>query len=261
MLERTRSRLPDGSARLYSSSCEQHPHFLGAFADYYYLRPNHAVFRVPDDVTDNMVAPATCALSQAICGLDKVRFCFGETIVIQGAGALGICTCAVAKEIGAEKVIVIDSIRERLDLAKDFGADELINIRESKTPEERAQRVRELTEGWGADVVVELVGYPQVIPEGIEMVGNGGRYLMMGTISIGKTYEADPSIIVMGNKSIVGVMLYEANVLKKALDFLSRAKEKYPFHRILSHPYRLEEINKAFEEQDKGLVIRSTITP
>jgi threonine dehydrogenase-like Zn-dependent dehydrogenase len=208
-----------------------------------------------------MVVPATCALSQAICGLDKVRFCFGETIVIQGAGGLGICTCAVAKEMGAEKVIVIDGIRERLDLAKDSGADELINIREFRTPEERVQRVRELTGGWGADVVVELVGYPHVIPEGIEMVGNGGRYLAMGTISIGKTYEADPSIVVMGNKSIVGVMLYEANVLKKALDFLSRAKNKYPFNKISSHLYPLEEINRAFIEQEKGLVIRSTIAP
>ena len=246
---------------VYSSSCEQSPHFLGAFAEYYYLRPNHAVFKVSDDVTDNMVTLTTCALSQAICGLEKVKFRFGETIVIQGAGGLGICTCAVAKEMGAEKVIVIDGIRDRLDLAKDFGADELINMREFKAPEEHVQRVRELTGGWGTDVGVELVGYPQVVPEGIEMVGNGGRYLAMGTISIGKTYAADPSIVVMGNKSIVGVFLYEPHSLKKALEFLSSTKGKYPFEEIYSRSYPLSQINKAFEDQEKGLVARAAIVP
>lgn len=243
------------------SPCEQPPHFLGAYAEYYYLRPGQTVLKVPDGLTDDMVAPVNCALSQVIYGLERVGFGFGETIAIQGAGGLGIYATAVAKEMGAETVIVIDGLEERLELAKAFGADELIDMREFKTPEERVLRVRKLTGGWGADVVAELVGYPHVVPEGIGMLGNGGRYLAMGTISIGMTYEADPSILVMGNKSIVGVMLYDAGTLRKALDFLSRAKDKYPFDKILSRPYALDEINEAFEEQEKGLVTRATIVP
>ena len=237
------------------------PHFVGAYADYYYLRPNHTVFKVPDDLTDDMVAPANCALSEVIYGLEKVGLRFGETIVIQGAGGLGINATAVAKEMGADQVIVIDGITERLELAKAFGADALIDMREYKTPEERVLRVKELTGGWGADVVAELVGFPRVVPEGLDMLGNGGRYLEIGNASPGMTYEADPSLLVVGSKSIVGVVLYRRDTLKKALDFLSRAKGKYPFDKILSRSYPLEEINKAFEEQDKGLVSRSAIVP
>jgi D-arabinose 1-dehydrogenase-like Zn-dependent alcohol dehydrogenase len=251
---------PMAPLSVYSPS-EQPPHFLGAYADYYYLRPNHTVFKVPDDVTDDMVSPANCALSQVIYGLEKVGVSFGETIVIQGAGGLGLNATAVAKDMGAAKVIVIDGIDERLKLAKAFGADELIDMSKLKTPEARVQRVRELTGGWGADVVAELVGFPRVIPEGLDMLGNGGRYLAMGTISIGKTFKADPSIVIMGNKSIVGVILYKAYALKKALDFLSRAKDRYPFNKISSRLYPLEEINRAFIEQEKGLVTRSTIAP
>ena len=243
------------------STCEEPPHFFGAFAEYLYLRPNHTVFKVPDDLTDEMVASANCALSQVIYGLERVGFSLGETIAIQGAGGLGIYATAVAREMGAEKIIVIDGIEERLKLAKAFGADELIDLREIKTPMERALRVKELTGGWGADVVAELVGFPQVIPEGINMLCNGGRYLEMGNINFGMTYEADPSKLVTDNKSIVGVMLYEPYALKQALDFLSRAKDKYPFDKILSRSYPLEEINRAFEEQDKGLVTRSSIVP
>ena len=239
------------------SPCEEPPHFLGAYAEYYYLRPNHTIFKVPDNVTDAMVAPANCALSQVL----YVNFRLGETIAIQGAGGLGIYATALAKNMGADKVIVIDGIEERLKLAEAFGADELIDMRELKTPLERMMRVRELTGGSGADVVAELVGFPQVIPEGISMLANGGRYLEIGNISPLMTCEFDPSQLVMNNQSIVGVMLYTANAMKKALDFLSRAKDKYPFEKLLSRSYPLEQINEAFENQDKGLVSRSAIVP
>jgi len=79
-------------------------------------------------------------------------------VVVQGAGGLGIFAAAAARELGAGKVIVVDGIQERLDLAAAFGADDLIDLRELKTPEQRVQRVRELTDGWGADVVVEDLG-------------------------------------------------------------------------------------------------------
>ena len=241
--------------------CEIPPHFLGGFADYYYLRPNQTVLKVPDDLTDDMVAPANCALSQVIHGLEKVGLGFGETIAIQGAGGLGIYATAVAKEMGAAKVIVIDGIDERLELAKAFGADELIDFREIKTPTERMMKVKELTGGWGADVVAELVGFPRVIDEGIDMLANGGRYLELGNVSPLMTCEFEPSKLTISGKSMVGLSLYTADALRKALDFLSRAKDRYPFEKILSRSYPLEEINEAFENQDKGLVTRSTIVP
>ncbi|MEE9419184.1 MAG: zinc-binding dehydrogenase [Desulfatiglandaceae bacterium] len=235
------------------------PHFTGAYADYYYLRPNQTVFKVPDDLTDEMVAPANCALSEVIYGLEKVGFGFGETVIIQGAGGLGINATAVAKEMGAHKVIVIDGITERLELAKAFGADELIHMKEHKTPKERIKRVRELTGNRGAEVVAELVGFPEVMAEGLAMLGRGGRYLEIGNVSPGKTVDIDPALLVYSSKTIVSVLMYGPDTLKKALDFLGRTKDKYPFDKILSRTYPLEEINKAFEEQDKGLVSRSAI--
>lgn len=241
--------------------CEPPPHFLGAYAEYYYVRPSQTVFKVPDELTDDMVAPANCALSEVIYGLDKVGLSFGESIVIQGAGGLGLYATAVAKDMGAAKVIVIDGIDERLEFAKAFGADEVIDIREVETPSERVLRVKELTGGWGADVVGEFVGFPSVVDEGIDMLGYGGRYLEIGNVSPLKTCELDPSKLVINGKTIVGVSLYSAHALKKALEFLSRAKDKYPFERMLSRSYPLEQINEAFENQDKGLVLRSTIVP
>lgn len=130
-------------------TCADPPHFNGAYGEYYYLRPNHTVFKVPDELTDDMVAPINCALSEVIYGLEKVGLRFGETIVIQGAGGLGLYATAVAKEMGASKVIVVDGIDDRLELAKAFGADEVVDMKKHETPVERMTAVMGLTGGSG----------------------------------------------------------------------------------------------------------------
>src|SRR5207237_4891905 len=93
---------------------------------------------------------------------------------------LGIYATAVAKQRGA-RVIVIDGLDERLAVARAMGADTVIDFRQLTTADERVAHVRELTGGWGADVVCDLVGRASVIPEGLAMLGLGGRYFEIGT--------------------------------------------------------------------------------
>ena len=236
------------------------PHFHGAFAEYYYLRPGGWIFKVPDALGDELVAPVNCALSQVIFGLDRAGFRFGDTIVIQGAGGLGVQAAAVARNMGASVVIVVDQIAGRLELAKAFGADHTINIKEVADRRERVKLVRQWTGGVGADVACDLVGFPAVIPEGIEMLRSGGTYLEIGTISRGAKVELEPSLLVWGSKKIVGVIQYDPWVIPRALDFLVRTRERWPWHRILSHKYPLEQINEAFEASESGEVVKPVLT-
>ena len=97
--------------------------------------------------------------------------------------ALGINAVAVAKERGVTQVIVIDGIESRLELATEFGADVTIDLNEFKTPAARVARVRELTDGEGADAVMELVGSPAVVAEGIEMLCSGGSRIWKSATS------------------------------------------------------------------------------
>ncbi|MBX6377998.1 MAG: alcohol dehydrogenase catalytic domain-containing protein, partial [Clostridia bacterium] len=119
-----------------TESAEEWPHFVGAFADYYYVHPGQAVFKVPDDLPDELVAGANCALSQVLYGLERVGLRAGETVAIQGAGGLGIYATAVARDRGAARIIVIDGVPERLELALAFGADEVVDIRSFPLPED-----------------------------------------------------------------------------------------------------------------------------
>src|SRR4029077_5169692 len=113
------------NARTYlTNSCDVAPHFYGAFGDYYYVRPGAALFKVPDELSDSMVVGINCALSQVVGGMQLAGLKLGESVVIQGAGGLGVYATAVAKELGAGQVIVIDSIRERLPPGPGGGACE-----------------------------------------------------------------------------------------------------------------------------------------
>jgi threonine dehydrogenase-like Zn-dependent dehydrogenase len=236
------------------------PHFHGAFAEYYYLRPGGAVFAVPDALPDELVSPVNCALSQVIFGLHEAGLRFGGTVAIQGAGGLGLQAAAVAKDMGAATVIVIDQLPERLALAREFGADQTINVRDVLDRKERVNLVRSWTGGAGVDVACDFVGFPQVIPEGIEMLRGGGTYLEIGTISRGAKVELEPAQLVWGAKRIVGVIMYDAWVIPRALDFLVRNRTRWPFDRLLSHRYPLEQINQAFADSEWHAKDRTNIT-
>jgi threonine dehydrogenase-like Zn-dependent dehydrogenase len=249
-------------ARAYLlKSADEPPHFFGAFADYHYLMPGAAIFKVPDELSDEMVAGVNCALAQVTGGLQLAQLKLGENVVIQGAGGLGLYATAVARELGAGRIIVLDALPQRLALAREFGADETIDLREFPDEEARVQRVLDLTDGWGADVVAELVGHPRVCPEGLRMVGRTGRYLEIGNISPGLTYAFDPSVLIFRNITMYGMVYYEAEHLRQAIELMARTREKYPWHKVLSHSFALEDINQAFEMADRGEVTRASIKP
>jgi threonine dehydrogenase-like Zn-dependent dehydrogenase len=245
----------------YAGLAEAWPHFRGTFGDYHYLFPNHTIYKVPDALPDEIVAGVNCALAQVICALEVAQQGFGEYVLIQGAGGLGMYAIAVARERGAGKIIVIDRIPERLELAALFGADELIDMREFTTPADRVRRVRELTDGWGAEVALEVAGYPAVVDEGTRMMCQGGRYVEIGNIAAGHTYAADPELWVHGNLHIMGNNNYARRHLRDSLDLLVRTRDKYPFHKITSHKFPLVEINEAMRQQDVGHISRASLVP
>ncbi len=234
------------------------PYVRGTFADYIYLHPGQAIFKVPDAVPDAVAASANCALSQVIMGLKRVDVTLGDRVVIQGCGGLGIYACAIAKQRGAEMVVAIDGVQDRLDLARQMGADHTINVSEITDTRARVSIVKELTQGFGADVVVEVVGSPAVINEGLRMLGWGGRYLEIGVVFRGEHFECDPGRLVGQNQRIEAVGSYTAACLQHALGFLDKNMESLPLNEVLVE-YPLEEINQAFADQEAGKVRRASL--
>src|SRR5262249_46101030 len=152
------------------------PHFTATFATHYFIKPEQHFYRIPDNVPDLIAASANCAMSQVYWALDRGRVAYGETLLVLGAGGLGLHAIAIAKARGA-RVIAIDGVDLRLAQARRFGADETIDLRKYPDFKARQVRVRELTNNLGPDVVLEVAGIPEAFIDSVSLVRNGGRVL------------------------------------------------------------------------------------
>lgn len=241
------------------------PYFVGTYADYYYVQPERSLYRVPDELDEDILGPVNCAMGTATQGLIQGKVTHGSSVVIQGAGGLGLTAIAMAKDMGAYNVIALDRLENRLQLAEEFGADHTINIEEFNTPETRVKRVQELTRGLGADAVIELVGRPELLPEGVAMLRKGGTFVEIGLFFPGHTITFDASTLVLTGKHIVGSVSYTPDVVPMVLDFLVRNQTRVPFNKMVSHRFKLNEINKAFEQAEwdakQTLVTRAVLVP
>lgn len=242
---------------------DEFPHFSGTFGEYYYLRPGQWIYKVPDGLSDETVAPANCALSTVTYALSQVRIGFGATIVIQGAGGLGLAAAAIAKDMGAASVIIIDKNRDRLNVAKDFGADHVINLEDYSSVDERISRTKELNGEKGVDLILEVMGGSEGIPEGFKMLAPGGTYLLVGMVSgkISSAGEIDSNEFVFQGKKLMGSGNYGSWVIPKVLDFLMRTRDVYPFDKLISHKFPLQEIDQAMKLAVEGKVTRLALTP
>ena len=161
---------------------------------------------------------------------------------------------------------MVDQIPGPLELARAFGADHTLNLKEVPERRDRVKLVRQWTGGVGADVACDFVGFPAVIPEGIEMLRSGGTYLEIGTISRGAKVELEPSLLVWGVEEDRGRDPVRP-VGDPARARLPRAHPRaLPVDRLLSHKYPLAQINEAFaasewHNKDTLNITRAALVP
>ncbi len=246
----------------WSQPPEVEPHFHGAFATHYYVHPDQYFYKVPDSIPDEVVAGANCGLSQVLFGLHQIGLSMGDSLVVQGAGGLGLYASAVGKYMGA-RVIVIEGIPERLDLAKRFGAEEVVDMKEHTTPEERVEQIQSLTGGYGADVVLEVTGVPAAFVEALQIARPGGRVVEIGNVSVGKEHETSlaPGLITRKMLRVQGFVRYHPWYLHRALRFLELKHRDHPFNELTDREYPLEEAGEAIEREEAKQVARPAVVP
>jgi L-iditol 2-dehydrogenase len=246
----------------WSQPAEVEPHFHGAFATHYYVHPDQYFYRVPDDIPDEVVAGANCGLSQVLFGLHQIGLSLGDSLVVQGAGGLGLYAAAIGKDVGA-RVIVVEGIPERIELARRFGAESAVDMQEQATPEERVERVQALTSGYGADVVLDVTGVPAAFVEALQFARPGGRVVEIGSVNVGKEHEVSlaPGLITRKNVRVQGFVRYQPWYLHRALGFLERKHRSHPFAELTDREYALEDVGEAIEREEARQVARPAVVP
>ncbi len=239
------SRCLNRSAYGVNTPCDRPPHLLGGYAQHHVLRAGTAVFKLPDDLPSEAVVGAGCALVTAVHGFERMPLRRGESVVVQGAGPVGLAAVALAADAGARPLIVIGGPAERLARCRRFGADVTIDIDEMREPAARLARVRDRTHGLGADLVVECVGIPQAVAEGWDLCRDGGRCLVLGQYCDAGPVPLNPHLITKRELTITGSYGSEPPHWAAALEFLRARRDRFPFHELITHRFRLDQVNEA----------------
>ena len=244
-----------------SYCADEAPHLRGGYAQYILLRKGSAIFRLPDELPTEAVVGGGCALITAIHGLERAPVQLGDTVLIQGTGPVGLAALALARHSGAEKIIAVGAPDHRLELAREFGADQVISIEAVPDAAERRQQVLEATGGYGADLVVECVGYPSAVPEGLELCRDGGTYLVLGQYADAGNVLMNPHTITRKQLKVIGSWAFEPRHVNQAINFLDGTRWKDLFAKEVSHKFPLQQASDALETVRQHRSAKAVIMP
>ncbi len=227
------------------------PGLTGGYAEYIYLYPGTAIFSVPPELDDTVVAPANCALATVVCGVEAIGgIAEGQSVLIFGAGMLGIYAAALAKVSGAGRILVADTNEDRARIARRFGADETYSG--STDPIALGSWARAVCGIDGVDVALEVCGDPRAATAALDALGVGGRLLVAGTVTPNSTLQLDGNAITRKCLTIRGIHNYHPVHLEKALRFLGATATKFPFAGLVDDVYSMHNINEAFQAARLG---------
>lgn len=249
-------------------SSKDAPHLFGGWSQYIYIVPGSFLVRVPDELPSE-VAVLTEIMAVTV-GLDRAKqisafpnesFRFDDTVVVIGAGPLGMCFVMKARMLGAGTIIALDLSDYRLDFARRLGADFVINA--SKTSEmERLARVRELTHGRGADVVVECAGAPAAVRESLEMLRVGGLLVEAGNFSdMGEINISPHRHLCAKNVRILGVGGEEPAAYGPSMRQMVRYMRHYPLGEFVTHRFGLRQVETAMKQSMAPNSMKVVIEP
>jgi L-iditol 2-dehydrogenase len=223
---------------------------VGGFGEYVITEPSYMV-KVPDNVTDeeaSLFEPVFIVNTMV-----RQVVAMGDTVCILGQGALGLLATQMSKLYGASKIIASEPIAIKRELAKKFGADIVIDPKTTNVVHE----IEKLTDGKGVNVVIEAAGLPETIRMLPYIVGFGGVIGQIGACCVPVT--VDWSYIHFKALQVTSVMAGIkhgglAQSMKRAMYLI--ASGKLDLKSMITHRYRLEDVDKAFKDVESGMVIK-----
>jgi alcohol dehydrogenase len=236
------------------------PHFLGGFAEYCYILPGTWILKLPEELSDEEATPLNCGVATMASVTEAAEIALGDAVVVQGLGLLGLYGAAMAKARGARCVIGLDAVASRLEVAKKFGADHVIDI--ARIPAQAVvDEVRALCRPDGADAVIEVCGVPDVIPQGLQMLRTGGRYVLGGLVNPDANVTIDANILLRRWITMRGIHNYHPRHLIQALDFVMANRKRFPFKDIVDAKFALKDLDAAFKKASERTVLRAAVVP
>ncbi|MBQ4543685.1 MAG: zinc-binding dehydrogenase [Clostridia bacterium] len=240
-----------GSGGVYGLLPDDDVHLNGWFADYIILRKNSVVFNVSDLDLDSRILIEPCAV--LIHAVERAKTTgilrFNSRVVVQGCGPIGLICIAVLRTLGIENIVAVDGEEKRLNFAKKMGAGKTVNFKDFKGIENLAGGVKDAFGGYLADFAFQCTGSPVAHSNIYKFIRNGGGLCELGFFINGGDATINPHFDLCSKEiTLVGSWVYTSRDYATTFDFLKRAKGiGLPIDELITHKYKLEEINEAYQ--------------
>ncbi|MBI2317864.1 MAG: zinc-binding dehydrogenase [Betaproteobacteria bacterium] len=243
-----------------SYSCADYPYLAGGYSEYVFLTERSFLFKVPEAVPSEAAIAFGCGFPTAVKGFEVIGGVRpGTSVLIQGAGPVGLSCVVLAKLGGANPITVMGAPQARLEMARRLGADHAIDIAPLARPEDRVKKAREVA--GEADLCIEASGFPGAVAEGVELVRANGRYLVMGVFSDLGPAPVNPSIIVRRNLKLFGSVFWEPRHLHEVLRLLALYNDRLKLEDAVSAKYALENATQALQDVEALKCVKAIISP
>ena len=247
-----------GGENIFSNGDTQISRMAGvaSFSERSVVRGNAAI-KIPDDVPFDRACLVGCGVMTGVgAAVNTAKVQPGDTVAVFGCGGVGLNAIQGAVLCGASRIIGVDLSPAKLELAKTFGATDVVNGKDGNAPDQ----IRELTGGLGVDYAFEVIGAPAVIVQAYLSVKRGGAAVVVGVPPMGAEVPIPGMMLALEEKSVLGC-LYGSGNLKRDMPMLLDLYmgKKLKIDELVSKRIKLEDVNAAFADMEKGAVARSVI--
>ena len=213
---------------------------------------------VPDGLTDEQVLMCPDIMSTGFGGAESGNIRIGDTVVVFAQGPIGLCATAGARLQGASQIIVVDSVPERLAMARRLGADVALDYKQVDVVDE----ILKLTNGRGADVAIEALGTQQTFESGLRSLKPGGTLSSLGVYSGKLSLPLDAFAAGLGDHRIVTTLCPGGKERMRRLRNIVGSK-RVDLEPLVTHRFRLDQIEEAYDlfANQRDGVVKVAITP
>ena len=222
--------------RYGSSPLTEPPTLWGGYSRFMYLHPNAVIHKVAEDVPAHHLAMSIPMSNGVQWTQFEAGLCMGQSVLIQGPGQQGLAAVLAAKRLGAGQIIVSGLARDskRLEIAKTFGADAVIDVEK----DDLIETVYGLTDGQGTDAVLDLAGGPNTLVDGIGCVKKTGTVVFA---SAGTVSNFPANLMTAKRVTLKAVRGHSYQAVETAIELISSGN--YPVDLMATHQFGLDQVD------------------
>ncbi|MBC6714662.1 NAD(P)-dependent alcohol dehydrogenase [Aurantimonas sp. DM33-3] len=213
---------------------------------------------IPDGLTDEQVLMCPDIMSTGFSGAESGTVRIGDTVAVFAQGPIGLCATAGARLMGATTIIGVDSVPERMEIARKMGADHVVNF----TKGDVVAEIMRLTDGRGVDVAIEALGRQETFEAGLRVLRPGGTLSSLGVYSNDLTIPLDAFSAGIGDNKIVTTLCPGGKErMRRLMDVI--ASQRLDTTPLVTHRYKLDEIEEAYDlfSHQRDGVLKVAIQP